>query len=223
MLLVFLYAIGWKGGSIFPSFDEIRNPPADGIYKTHLTENDLYETLKPIYRDVLKRFEKLGVHCTRKTAYLFAALGGCTDTATMMQAAHHACPKVVTRYILDALNIDRVLKLFADSKQFVGNWSSCFSGGGENNVSAALPGAKWQRPLPEIVVGFVEQVLGVAPHHPQRFQPNFLFDLAIQWHPPQKDPSHSLTVSYHYLSPVCLPLVSHSSAYSHSHPTCSNS
>ena len=79
---------------MFPSFEELDNPPPDGIYKTTLEEKDLYDTLKPIYKDVLHRSEKLGVHCTRKTGYLFAVLGGCSDIAKMMLAAHHLCPKV---------------------------------------------------------------------------------------------------------------------------------
>ena len=97
---------------------------------------------------------------------------------------------------MDALAIVDAASAYADTKQLVGTWRSCYSRGGENNVSVALPGAQWQRPLPEIVQGFVEQVLGVPPNHPHRHHPQYLFDHAVRWNPPRNDPQQSLMVSY---------------------------
>jgi hypothetical protein len=45
-LLAHLYIIGWQGGYLFPSHEELRNPPADGIYKTFITEEQLYRWVK---------------------------------------------------------------------------------------------------------------------------------------------------------------------------------
>jgi hypothetical protein len=45
-LLVFLYLINWRGGSFFPTEEEIKNPPKDGVYKTSYSYQVFNEKLK---------------------------------------------------------------------------------------------------------------------------------------------------------------------------------
>lgn len=204
MLMAHLYCIGWKGGSLFPSFEELENPPSDGVYKTKLEEDDLYGTLNPIYRDILKRLERLGTHTGRKTAYLWAALMGQREVAAMMLAGHHKCPKVVAGYIQDALSIIHVCECFNDSKQKLGTtWHSPFSLGGENAQLATAPGAQWQKPMPEIVVGFIETVVGISPLHPQSREPQYVYDQVLQWRKPKTDPAQALKASLRVSHHIC--------------------
>ena len=192
ILFAYLYVIGWKGGSLFPSFEELDDPPADGVYVTKLSEEDLYESLKHIFNKVLKHEEKLGSHTGRKSAYLFAAMQGCRSVASMMEAADHECPKVALRYLQDAEAIMEVNCVFDDPKQRVGTWRSPHSAGGENAVLAAAPGSEFHRPLPQLVIGFIENLVGISPAHRQCRQPKFVFEQVVQWRKPQQDASRQL-------------------------------
>jgi len=195
-LLAHLWIIGWKGGSLFPSFEELANPPADGICKTKMTEDDLCSILMPICKDVLEREEKLGSHTARKTGHLFAALMGCTHVAFMMLGANHKCPKVAKDCIQDAMGIVQVCNTFNDRSQKVGAmWRSPHSLGGENAVLTAQPGAQWQKPLAETVEGFITSVVGISVNHTQCRKPVHVHERVSKWRKNLNDPSRSLMVS----------------------------
>jgi hypothetical protein len=194
ILLAYLYVIGWKGGTLFPSFPELDNPPADGVYKTHLDETQLYQSLNEIYQNVLKREEHLGCHTGRKTGYLFACLQGCKDVATIMAAADHECPKVALGYLRDAEALKEILRCYNDPRQQVGNWRNPHSAGGENAVHAVAEGAKHQRPLPELVVGFIENRVRIPLNHPRRLEPQYVYSQVIQWRKPGVNPSRELAI-----------------------------
>ena len=200
ILLAYLYVIGWKGGNLFPSFAELANPPADGVYKTHLDENELYKSLNEIYQNVLKRKEKLGSHTGRKTGYLFACMQGCKDVSSIMAAADHECPKVALRYLRDAEALKEISFCFNDPKQQVGIWRTPHSAGGENAVISVAEGARHQRPLPELVVGFIELRVGIPPNHTRRFEPQYVYDQVLQWRKPHDDPSRQLSHHLHHIS-----------------------
>ena len=108
LLMAFLYMIGWKGGPLFPSRAEMKNPPPNGVYMTHLLEDDLYDVLEHIFKEVLKRKDKLGTHTGRKTGYLFSLLRGCIDLLSMMKAADHDCAHVARQYLKDGQAIAAV-------------------------------------------------------------------------------------------------------------------
>ena len=116
ILLAFLYAIGWKGGALFPSRAEIDDPPVDGIYKTHMTENELYTALQHLQKDVLKRKDKLVSHAGRKTGYLFGSIRG-ASVLSLKQDADHESYEVVQRYARDALATMEVNRSFQDPEQ----------------------------------------------------------------------------------------------------------
>ena len=194
-LFCYLYIIGWKGGSLFPSHEEIKNPPRDGVYKTKLSESELYSVLNDIYHHVLQREEKLGTHAGRKTSYLFAFLAGITNVSEMMAAAFHKCPKVALKYILDAMSVKEKIRSQGDANQHVGQWHNCHSIGGENNRTVVLPGAKWQKPLPDLVRGFVEVVLRLSPLDKRTKQPSYLIHQALQWRRPHQLPMKRLQAS----------------------------
>lgn len=68
----YLYLIDWKGGHIFPSAQELKHPPADGVYQTAMTEEELMKGFNWLAKEVLGREDKLNTHFLRHLAYLFA-------------------------------------------------------------------------------------------------------------------------------------------------------
>ena len=191
-LLAYLYIIGWKGGNLFPSFDELRNPPPDGVYLTKLSDADMYTTLNKIYKHVLNRVERLGSHTGRKTAYLFACMQGCTDMVSLMDAADHSCVTVALKYMRDAQAIAAVNRCYNDPNQHVGTWRNPYSAGGENAVIAPAIGAAHHRPLGELAVGFIEQRVGISPAHPHHRQPKYVFERVMAWQKSRPNASRQL-------------------------------
>ena len=202
ILLAYIYVIGWKGGNLFPSFDELRRPqpPPNGVYTTKLGDADMYATLNKIYKDVLHREETLGCHTGRKTGYLFACMQGCTDTLSIMNAADHSCPKIAKTYIRDAEAIAAVNRCFNDPNQRVGTWRNPHSAGGENSVLATAQGAEHHRPLWKLAVGFIEQRVGISPAHPHHRHPKFVFDSVMRWRKPREDATRQLEFQLEHIS-----------------------
>lgn len=202
LLMAYLYSIKWKGGPIFPSQEEIKNPPPDGIYKTKLTEDDLYGTLKTIYEQVIEREDKLGSHTARKTGYLFGFLRGCSDVAILMQAADHECPKIAKRYIKDAQSIAAVNRVYNTPENNVGRWESPYCAGDETSVRSCAPGHQFQKPLPDLLQGFMEEVIGISAADPKRYSPKHLFNTVVAWKMPGNHPMQDLNVSLKSQSPL---------------------
>lgn len=182
-LMAYLYCIKWKGGYLFPSQDEINNPPQDGVYKTCLSEHDLYKSLEFIFTNILGRKDKLTVHTGRKTGYLFAFLRG-GKWVFAMQAADHESVAVAQRYMKDAQSIVQVNACFRDPAQNLGEWRNPFCGGDETAARASRPGSQWRKALPELVQDFMHQQIGVLPTDPRRYEPFYLSQKILDWRTP---------------------------------------
>jgi hypothetical protein len=193
-LLAYLYVIGWKGGYLFPSMDELYNPPADGKYKTMMTESTLYSSLKDIFTEVLRRADKLGSHCARKTAYLFGTMRGAL-LEMLMLAADHDCWAVALRYFKDSESIMQINRVYREPTQALGLWKNPHCSGDETCRIVLSPGTKWQKPLPELAVGFIEIIIGINPNDPQGRQPKYVCDKVVAWMHPGKKPIDELLVS----------------------------
>jgi hypothetical protein len=62
-LLILVYVSNWKGGYLFPTMEELDNPPENGIYVTDYTYTSYIHRLKFIFYKVLKRIQiKVGSH-----------------------------------------------------------------------------------------------------------------------------------------------------------------
>lgn len=179
-LMAFLYSIGWKGGFFFPQRSEIDTPPADGVYRTCITDCELYEQLNYIRDTVLRRQDKLSSHSGRKSGY-FRGFAGGANVYQQMQAADHDSYEVAERYAKDAETVATINKVYQDPRQNVGTWNSPYCCGDETSVIASQPGREWQVPLSELVTGFMEVTVGVDPNHPQRRQPKFLVEKTMEW------------------------------------------
>jgi len=189
-LLAFLYSINWKGGYLFPTQKEINNPPHDGVYVTHVDEENLYAGLKHIFCKVLGRTEKLGTHSFRKSGYLFAKLRG-AGTLAAMRAADHKCYEVVDRYYKGIDSFITTNSISQDPKQRVGIFRNPYSDGDETAVRQLAPCRKFQKDLPSLVTSFMESVVGIDPGDPQALTPKSLARRVIEWDPPS-DPATEL-------------------------------
>ena len=68
--------------------NEIKQPPADGIYQTYLPYPTFLDRFQSVCRRLLTRDGPWGTHTSRKTAYLLAVWGGGTFESIMTSARH---------------------------------------------------------------------------------------------------------------------------------------
>jgi hypothetical protein len=79
-LFVYLYLSGIKDGFVFPPWQDItgKAPPADGVYKNHLSYSTFSKWFKRMLESVLPNGGAAfhtGLHMFRKTGYKFAIWG----------------------------------------------------------------------------------------------------------------------------------------------------
>jgi hypothetical protein len=77
-VLVYLYAINWKGGYIFPQpAQELHNPLSDGVYTVAICHSTLNQQVQELWRKVLRPCSnmKMGCQMWRKTGYCLAIFG----------------------------------------------------------------------------------------------------------------------------------------------------
>ena len=92
-LLIYLYCAGIKAGSLFPSEQELNNPPDDGQFKTTIHYGMFMHQLKALCSDMLVESNdklKVGCHLFWKTGYLFAVFGHAAHHLLMMSACHES-------------------------------------------------------------------------------------------------------------------------------------
>lgn len=201
-LICYLYLIGWKGGFMFPSSDELANPPADGIYTTQMCESDAYTTLKLIFLKSLGRNEFLSWHSSRKIGYSNVVIR-CKwanqhhNVSDIAQAAGHAsyeqkgeANKTIKRYMCDAVGLAN--GLVRNSGNDLGPWVSNVCHGGDNAKTVAEKSMKYHKNIVDIVVGFMEKEVGVMPGDPNMKLASSLFDMVVAWCPPSNDPEARL-------------------------------
>lgn len=112
-----------------------------------------------------------------------------------MTAADHECPAVAKRYIKDAQSIAAVNQVFDVPRNRLGRWMSPHCAGNETAVRSCAPGAQFQKPLPDLVQGFIEEVIGIKVSDPNRFSPKYLFNNVVAWKMPGSNPKQELKVS----------------------------
>ena len=194
LLLAHLHIIGWKGGCLFPSKEELANPPINGVYQTCMDEPGLLAVLGKLFVDVLKRDDKLGSHTARKSGYLLGLLRGAPSLLSLMTAADHISIKVAMRCLRDAEAMLNVNRVFNDPKQQVGAWRSPHCAGDENAARSAAPGSQFQKPLPDIVKGFIQQRVGIHPQHPKAREVSYVYQQVVAWRKAGNNPTQDLQV-----------------------------
>ena len=91
-LLVYMHILGIKGGFLFPTEEEIKNPPQDRIYKTVVCYQKFLLDFKKKCLAVLDLDQrpdfKIGVHVFRKTFYLLGVFGDAPEMELKESARH---------------------------------------------------------------------------------------------------------------------------------------
>ncbi|CAB9531314.1 hypothetical protein SEMRO_3422_G347810.1 [Seminavis robusta] len=110
-LLVYLYLIGWKGGSIFPKEKELHKPPRDGIYTTTIDYEKFNKDLQKLCKKVLIARDDLKIGCQtfQKTGYAMAIFGNANREDLTMSARHSQKSK-------DAPTYSKVREAFESTK-----------------------------------------------------------------------------------------------------------
>jgi hypothetical protein len=212
--MAYIYMIGWKVGYLFPSSKEIdKNPPSDGIYKTCISADELRDEVSAICQGVLKRKDKLALHFTQSTGYLFAIwqFPGVPDKLGIAQAAGHCYDNrngghTISGYCHDADSMKHAFSLRPGGmkkEEMLGPWKSLFNEGGDAQIAAALESSHWHKPLPEIARGFVEEVVKVNPNDPKARNPIDLFEKVRAWRQPRTDAKAALLVCCCPLGNIC--------------------
>ena len=179
-LLGHLHCIGWRGGYLFPSQEEITNPPDDGIYKTHMSKDSLMSVLNHIYKEALGRDDKLGTHTFRKSGYLFGRIGGGKKEEIML-AADHTAYKVSDLYdrgthamaVLSEHDFSGVNKV----GKFVN--PSCIPSEAYKRINAVHK--KHQKPLRQLADLFVVGVCGADSRGPNHRNPRHVTRVLDRW------------------------------------------
>lgn len=182
-LLIYLYAIGWKGGTIFPSEKELADPPSDGIYLTKIVQSTHRSRMNHLFKTILHREDKLGNHTYRKSAYLFSYIRGGTES-DIMQGADHKSIVVSNEYSQDAKAIAETIDHIRNPAEKLGHFHSCYSAGSETMERVTRPNSHFQVSLAELSRGFVEEVLMVSPMDRNRHDPSYLAEKLESWNPP---------------------------------------
>lgn len=194
-LLIHIYSIGWKGGFLFPTKDEILNRPDDGIFTTCITESGLKDGLKLFYKDVLGREDKLLGHTGRKTGYLWLFLRGVQDLSTATKEAGHDNQWTAQTYIRDAKSHVEAIRTHGEKEQQLGPFKSNYSAGDEScELACSEESKKYQKPLDAIARGFFEVLLGVQPDRFGSGSIRYLYDKAVAWRLPGERPRFTLMV-----------------------------
>jgi len=187
LLLAHLCSINWKGGCIFPSWDEIRDPPEDGVHVTTIKESEMHRELNALCTDLLQREDKLGTHTGRKSAHLWAFLRGAC-LAQCLDAAGHESLIVGRKHCSGAEAHMSVNHCHHNVENSLGPFKPPMCSGDENSVWSAFPGRQWQVSLPDLVTGFMEQVVGIDPLHHPACSPICLHQQVHAWRKPTDDP-----------------------------------
>ena len=105
-LLVYLYLAGAKEGYLFPSEEELHNPPENGEYTTTTPYRNFLRQLQRMGRDVLALSKDLNIGAAtfRKTGYLFGVFGG-GKFEDLMDSARHKSIVNAKKYCKDAQSL----------------------------------------------------------------------------------------------------------------------
>jgi hypothetical protein len=125
-LLVYLYAIKWKGGYIFPRPQQLHNPPSDGVYTPTICHSTLNKQAQDLCRKVLQPRSnmKVGYQTWRKTGYCLAIFGEANRDDLEMSARHSKKSKDAPSYSKDATGSYQIQKQNPNSLNFVRAWTN---------------------------------------------------------------------------------------------------
>ena len=184
LLLVYLYLLKWKGGTIFPSEEEINNPPPDGIYTTKICYAKGMKFVQDLI-DVLMDGRKMkgGMQSWRKTGYGIAEFGGGNRDDMKKSARHSPKSTSAPRYSLDAAGHYKTHQLRGHVDNNVRKWTNIRVENAENTKELLrLAGTSFVK-MSELPERYVRDMLGIPADHPLAYDPEFIYTTAIKHNP----------------------------------------
>ena len=182
-LLVLLCAMGWKGGHIFCSTEELHDPPADGIYKTKIDYDSFLKHVQHLCRTVLIKRDntKIGLHSWRKTGYTLAIFRGGYRDDIKLSARHSLKSTDAPIYSKEAMSSLESHKRNPNQLNSVRKWSCVLIASGDQaGVMTEASGSMYceMSDLPDF---FVHRLLKVEKNHPSKNDIRFLLDRAYHY------------------------------------------
>lgn len=131
-LLAYVHYFKIKAGHLFPSLEELKEPPANGNYVTYIKYQDLQKRMQDLFKSVTGRDGPFGTHTIRKTAYLLAMWGFSSNDPgpnqgmnfpLIMSSARHSDAGSALRYCQDALALkETAIRNGLDVARVVSPW-----------------------------------------------------------------------------------------------------
>jgi hypothetical protein len=171
--------IGIKGGYLFPSAAELKNPPADGIYKTTIDYSVFMEHLQTLCELVLpaRADMKIGCQTFRKTGYCVAIFGD-ANSIDLKKSARHSIDTHSGTYRKDAEDLYRMHKEHPTLANNVKKWTTLhIEGSGNSRLMAAASGHQ-HIDFDKLGDHFVRNILGIRSDHVMARDPIFLIRAA---------------------------------------------
>jgi hypothetical protein len=163
-LLVYMHLIGYKGGNLFPSADELHKRPADGIFTTTVNYGVFLKVMQNVCLQVLpkRKHFKVGTHLFRKTYYLFGVFGQAPDV-DLYQCGRHSSLDNAAKYRKSALALYQLYLEKPTSENRVSIWKrTVIDNDGQDNSSVLLNQAGYlQKSLADIPDYFIFYILKI--------------------------------------------------------------
>jgi hypothetical protein len=182
-LLIYMHLLGIKGGFLFPTADEIKTPPVDGLYKTKVEYKIFLRQFKKLCYDVLppRPDFKIGAQVFRKSFYCLAIFGDAPEMDLKQSARHKSFESsMVYRKAAQTLYIQHQNNPHISNN--VSKWKSIQIQGGDGNtlVLLALGGCKIMQ-FEQLGDYFVRQLLRVGQDNPLASDTRFLINTALEY------------------------------------------
>lgn len=182
-LMVYMHLLGIKGGFLFPSASELKNPPKDGIFKTTICYATFMRQLKGLCEETLppRPNFKVGAQTFRKTGYLLAVFGDAQDHALMKSARHKTVKNSLT-YRREADALYEKHKNGGNPLNNACKWQAIHvdDGGGNSSLMSAYGGSKFVL-AKDLGNFFVQDLLGIEKTNPMSKDCIFLMNAAVQY------------------------------------------
>jgi hypothetical protein len=182
-LLIYMHLAGIKGGSLFPSLEELKNPPGDGIFATEICYKTFLEELKSLCKNVLPDREdfKVGAHIFRKAFYVLGVFGEANEY-DLKQSARHKSVENSLIYRKAAQTCYQVHCNHPNPANNMSKWKSIFVGdcGGNIALMAAMGGCK-NVTFGELGDFFIRQSLKIRLDNSLVRDSHFLLDKALKY------------------------------------------
>ena len=178
-LLLYLDAINWKGGYIFPSMKEINekmnDPNFDGIYTTHVDYEKFNKELQELVAKVLPgRNLKIGSHTFRKTGYCLAIFGNACHADLRKLARHSAKSKDAPSYEKDTGAACESHCRTPNAANNVRQWSNIRIEEHSNAQAMAAYAGSDHHKMRDLPKHFRKEVLGIGDDHQEKDNITFL-------------------------------------------------